>query len=412
MTENMSSEYEFSREKIEKLNNVKMVDKDEETGLELFCYTKCEASDSYLTKQCRGVVFNGNDIVMKAFPYTLEYTTDNTTIIEKTIDNMFNDCLIYDSHEGALVRLFYFSNKWFISTHRKLNAFRSKWASKESFGTLFKQALVSEVENNEKLRTALPSGDENILERFYSILDPTKQYMFLILNSPENRIVCIPPSRPTLYHVGTFINDKITMTEDIYIPYSKKHNFKSLEEMYNYVDTMDYHYSQGVILFLPNNTQFKVLNKNYYELFNARGNEPSIKYRYLQVRMDSKYNNMLYYLYPNMINVFEEYENHIYNIAKNIYKAYVERYIKKEYVSVSQEQFNVIKECHNWHCENRKENRITLEKIISVLNTQLPVRINHMIRQHISQKKTEMTTESTEITTNTESVEMSTEMTN
>ncbi len=31
--------------------------------------------------------------------------------------------------EGTLIRIFYFNDKWIITTHRKLDAFKSKWGS-------------------------------------------------------------------------------------------------------------------------------------------------------------------------------------------------------------------------------------------------------------------------------------------
>ena len=51
---------------------------------------------------------------------------------------------IYDAYEGCLLRLFNFNNKWFLSTHKKINAFRSKWSSKDSFGLMFQNALQYE----------------------------------------------------------------------------------------------------------------------------------------------------------------------------------------------------------------------------------------------------------------------------
>ena len=113
---------EFNRANIEALgSHVHLVDSDEDSKLDMFCYVKCDESDNSLLKQCRGVVFNGNDLVMKAFPYTTEY---NHTEVEEisTALGTFSDWTFYEAYEGALVRLFHFGGKWFVSTHRKLNA--------------------------------------------------------------------------------------------------------------------------------------------------------------------------------------------------------------------------------------------------------------------------------------------------
>ena len=376
------NESEFTRSAVEALGtHVRLVDNDEASGLDLFCYVRCGPTDEGLIRQCRGVVFHKNEIVMKAFPYTVEYSVADIEKIEETIKSVWSDCTFYDAHEGALIRMFNFGGKWFTSTHRKLNAFRSKWASRESFGTSFKKALESEVENNAELRVALPDGEEGLLERFQSTLNPNKQYMFLVRNSGENRIVCAAPVRDTLYHVGTFVDGELTMDEDIHIPHPTRHRFVDLNDMFSYVERLNPAQLQGVIVFAPDNKQYKIFHKEYLELFRARGNEPSIKFRYLQVRMNRKQTAMLYYLYPDMEPVFNDYENAIFDISKGIYRSYVNRFIKKNYVTVPVQEFSVIRECHSWHLEDREANRINQNKIIDILNKQSPTSINQMIRR-------------------------------
>jgi hypothetical protein len=382
------NELEFTRNAVEALGtNVRLVDTDEASGLDLFCYVNCGPTDKGIIRECRGVVFNKNDIVMKAFPYTVEYSIKDIKEIEENIGSVWNNCSFYDSHEGSLIRMFNFNGKWFTSTHRKLNAFRSKWASRESFGTAFKKALEAEVLNNKKLQEALPIGDESLLERFQSILNPNMQYMFLVRNSNENRIVCNAPIRETVYHVGTFVNGVLSMEEDIHIPHPTRHQFNNINDMFSYIEKLNPSELQGVIVFTPNNKQYKIFHTEYLELFNARGNEPSIKFRYLQVRMNKKQTDMLYYLYPEMINSFNEYENAIYEISKEIYNCYVNRFIKKNYVTVPAQEFAVIRNCHSWHLENRETNRVNQNKIIDMINNQSPTSINQMIRRYYNENK-------------------------
>ena len=286
-----------------------------------------------------------------------------------------------------------------MSTHRKLNAFRSKWASQESFGTTFKKALDNEVCNNDKLREGLPDNSQSLLERFQSTLDKSKQYMFLIRNTSSNRIVCEEPSNNKIYHVGTFVDGTFEMVEDIGIPKPQVHKFTNIQELCTYVEHIDIKNLQGVIIFTPWNKQYKILNSEYQVLFNARGNEPSIKFRYLQVRMDEELTNMLYYLYPEMEPMFTKYENAIYNISVDIYNAYIRRFIKKEYVTLPREEFGVLRECHAWHIENRNENRINFNKVMYVMNNQTPTNLNRMIRHYLLEKeKTKKETGGDELT--------------
>ena len=381
---------EFNRQNIELLPKViKNCDNDETTGLELFCYMQCDSTDSHIRKQCRGVVFKGDTLVMKGFPYTIEYNeNENQKDINENIVNIFEQCSFYEAYEGSLIRMFNYEDKWYLTTNRKLDAFRSKWASKESFGSFFKKALEVEFETNERLKNAVefnPDSDD-VIEKFQSILDKSKQYMFLLLNNNDNRIVCSAPERPTVFHVGTFVNFELTFEDDIYLNYPKKLDFNNINELYKYTNEVDYKHLQGVIVFTPNNLQYKILNKDYYELYKIRGNEPSIKFRYLQIRMNKKYNDGLHYLYPEYKDAFAEYENYICEIAKYILSSYFNRFIKHNYVTVPVEEFQVMHQCHEWHKIDRMFNKINVNKVIDVLNQQPATNINRMIRRRIMEK--------------------------
>ena len=378
---------ELNRALIESMSKqVRLVDS--QNGLDLFCYIKCGASDSDALKKCRGIVFNGDKLIINGFPYTYEFTETNEKEILKQINENLDNCTFYDSYEGALIRMFNFNNQWYITTNRKLDANKSKWSSKESFGRFFELALESEVEVNERLRENLPKDETlTLTQKFQTLLDKNKQYMFLLLNNNENRIVCDCPERPIFFHVGTFINGVLNMDEDIFVPYPQKHTFNNLNDIFKHVDKVDISKLQGIIVFAPNNIQYKIFNKEYNEYYRVRGNEPSIKFRYLQVRMDKRYNNLLHYLYPSFSKIFDDYENIIYQIGKNIHKAYFERFIRNQYIKVPPEEFAVIKMCHSFHLENRTENKINLNKVLECLNKQPATNINKMIRRFYNEEK-------------------------
>jgi hypothetical protein len=388
-----ASQTMFSRANVEaQENKIRLVDSDEETGLDLFCYNRCSNEEDDFVKQCRGLVFHGDTLVMKAFPYTTEYSHDDSTLDQVLSD--FKKWSFYSAYEGALLRLFHFSGRWFLSTHRKLNAFRSKWASRESFGTLFKRALDNEVLVNKNLASKLVEG-ENILDRFQNSLDKNKQYMFLLRNCSENRIVCTPPAvgDPLIFHVGTFANGELSMNDDIGLCYPHRHRFLNVDELVHYIETnIDPRHMQGVVCFGPSDRQIKIMHSAYMEMFRARGNEPSVKFRYLQVRMNKKMVDMLYDLYPELASTFDDYENNIYDIARGIYRAYVQRFIKKLYVTVPKEEYQVINECHSWHLTDRENNRINLDRVIQMLNKQPPTNLNHMIRRFKTEQSKKQTT--------------------
>lgn len=378
MTENM-----FSKENIKANPNIRLTDFEEDTSLELYCYNQCENSDTAFLKNCRGIVFHGEKLILKAFPYTDEYSHLNLVELQEALKN-FENFSFYKSYEGTLLRLFYFSGKWFLTTHRKLNAFKSRWSGQDSFGTLFCIALEHEYAINENFKNSLGKSGDTMLEKFYSSLDKELQYMFLLRNTNTNRIVCKQPSDTDtkLFSIGYFKNGVFFMNNVNNLKTPEKIQLNNLSELEDYfkneVNPLEF---QGLVGVSENNFKIKIIHDDYKKLFNIRGNEPSIKFRYLQLRMDKEKVIKLNQLYPDMVHVFESYEKSLFEIAKTIYKAYIQRFIKKNFITVPKEEFLVINECHTWHLSNREQNRISIEKVIAVLNRQPPININAMIRR-------------------------------
>lgn len=386
-SDSLTSEITLTRENIEKYlsNKVKLINSQD--GLDQFCYTSCNKNDSNIIMECRGIVFDKDTLISKCFPYTVEYTEQDDPEI-KTLNLDLNSCQFYTSYEGCTIKMFNYNDKWYVSTNRKLNCFLSKWASKVSFGDFFVDALTYQFENNERLRenVKFEKGVDNPIDVFTTaVLDKNKQYVFLLLNNSENRIVCDSPEAPTIFHVGTFSNNDgnfvLSMDEDIYIPYPERHSFSTLEQIYDHVYKTDYQKTQGIVVFAPNNKQYKILNLEYRQLYDARGNEPSINYRYLQVRMDVDKNKMIRYLYPTFISNFEEYENYLYDTAKLIYRSYVDRFINKKNVTLPKEEYRIMSAAHTWYLSNRDENKISLLKVIDIMNEQQPTLLNSIIKR-------------------------------
>lgn len=379
------------RSDLENSENIKLVDSliiSENKTLDMFCYTKCDNEEKDFVKRCRGVVFKKNDLVFQGFSYTPEFNETNNEEISNVLGEDLSKVMFYESMEGAIIRLFYFENRWILSTHRKLDAFKSRWSSKESFGLMFKNALQSEYDSNTEFMNLIEkSTGNNILERFYTNLNKNLSYMFLVANNSENRIVCLQPERPRVYFVGTFNSSfDFCMDNHTFVPMPKQHHFSSVNELTEFVYRTRPEEVQGVICFLPNNTQVKVLSSLYQKYFSVRNNEASLKFRYLQVRNNPELREMMYELYPLYNADFVNYENHIENICRNIYSYYVSRFINGNFITVPAEEYEVMQLCHTWHKQDRKSNRISLEKIYEVFNTRRPVSINHMIKREILEK--------------------------
>jgi hypothetical protein len=366
-------------------NKVRLVDSDETNNLELYCYLNISDVDDPILEKCRGVVFNGDNLIVEAYPHTEEIIDSNVALIKQKMADNFDKYSIFESHEGCLIRMFWFNDRWNISTHRKLNAFRSKWASKESFGTIFKRSIENLYNYDENFRNAVGDSELPLFERYQNVLDKNNQYMFLLKNTFDNRIVCCAPEKPVVYHAGTMKDGKLDINDDCHIPHAKKLHFKDVDNMLEYIDQeMDVTRYQGVICFSndENLKHLKIIKEEYDDFFKARGNESSIKFRYLQVRSTNRnYTDKLYMLYPHMVSCFEETEKIICQIGTEIYNSYVNRFIRKKFVTLPTEDYAVMRECHKWHELDRSTNRVDEQKVMEVLNQQPPTAINKMIRR-------------------------------
>lgn len=393
MSTSMISIDNFTKEFVESLDpKVKQVDKID--NIELYCYTTCSDDDDEQVKACRGIVFNGDDLVLKAFSYTPEYTCDQFTQLDDTYHDT-SKYTFFESYEGALIRVFHIDDKWFISTHRRLDAFKSKWASRTSFGTFFSMALEYEFSTSPAFKDFVLSSEidesESILYKFISKLNKEHQYMFILQNNNENRIVCTPPQYPRVIHVGTFTKPNgepsHPVDDNVHLMTPKKYTFSTLEDAFEYVEQMDYTKLQGLVMFTGPVDQIKLVNRTYKYLSELRYNEPSIKNRYLQLRMDTNKRKDFEELYPEYQSQFDQYENIIYNIADTIFHAYLTRFIHKQYKKMPPDEYSIMKECHAWHVEDRKNHHISLDKVIQVLNEQPVPKLNRMIRKYITDQR-------------------------
>jgi hypothetical protein len=392
MQQQQTQEDRFSRTFIESLYpKVKKIDSDE--NIDLFCYTTCDDSDPVHIRSCRGLVFNKDKLVLKAYSYNPDYTTSDYERLNATYPDV-SKFTFFDSYEGSLIRVFFTCDKWYVSTHRRLDAFKSKWSSRVSFGDCFLKSLEYEFSTSDAFRQRIlssPMETENttatILEKFLSTLDTGRQYMFLLQNNNENRIVCDSVEYPTVFHVGTFIVDgclDLDINVDLSTP--KKHSFSTMREVVDYVKSTDYTKIQGVIMF-SETEQIKIMTTEYMYYFNLRGNEASIKNRYLQIRMDSEKKKSFQELYHSHQQVFDELEDVIYDISLQIFNAYLNRFIHKKHVTMPPEEYSVMKECHSWHILDRTHNHISMEKVMSTLNSQSPPKINKMIRRYFNNQR-------------------------
>ena len=331
---------------------------DDDGTVQIYSYKFCGNSSPDGLKKIRGVVFSGEKSLFSSLGYTEEYSENDKEIV--STKGVVEKLSIFRSEEGTLIRLFYTNNKWYVSTNRKLDAFHSRWGTTTSFGEIFKESL-----------RYLSKKDEDPVQELFDRLDKNNVYFFLIRNTKENRIVSLPPSHPTVFHVGTLLDGKtFDLTIETGIPKQDKLNFQSWDDVFTHVQDVNHLDCQGVIVFYEDGTQFKIINAKYQLYSQVRGNESSVNFRYLQVRNNPTYIRLIHELYPENINKFVLYENTIAIIAKQIHNSYINRFVNKNQVVVSKEEYRIIRECHGWHISDREKNKVTLNVVLRVLGEQ------------------------------------------
>jgi len=361
------------------IENLQVVDEDQ--SLKLYSYTECSKTCDDLTKLQRSVVKDteGN-LVAISLPYTDEYIVTHEP---ETVEIDLKEYNVYPSVEGTLMRVFHHKDKWYITTNRKLDAFKSYWSSHFSFGQLF-------------VTNVLHIYKENNIESFFQRLDTNKIYFFLLKPTTESRIVChIDSNSPSLYFVGTLNKEKtleeyggLEMDEKVLPEIARMESitFDTVEEMMEYVKNVNVWQYQGVILFHKSkNKQIKFMNEYYKQLWGVRNNNPNLFLRYFEIRKDKKKLETFFKLYPKFVSMADRFENEIIEVGKHLHHAYVERYIRKQYVSLPKQEYVILKKAHDWHNENRDCNRIYRMKVMALLEEENPIHLYHIIKKRITQ---------------------------
>ena len=345
----------------------------------------------------KGAVFEASRQVMRPFPRVKDVKVSEGADPEvaagfKLTDADVSSMVFTDHHEGALIRVYYAAGSWQISTQRKIDAFKSRWSGPTSFGQMWVTAIEEQVKCNSAFAARVSGNTGNVLSSFFKTLDTNCQYLFVVRHNEENRIVCDAPDSPMLYHVGTFSNGSILRVDNsanppaadrrqtLDLPTPRVYTFPTFASLQTHVRGLDSTQVSGCLGRTKDNKWYKFQNDTYLRKEKIRGNEPSLRFRYIQVRLDGATVEDLYQLFPTQASVFDECEDNLYAIAKYIHKAYMDRFIRRQFVQLEREFFSVMRICHEWHKMDRQYNKVDLDKVIEVLNTRYDHVLNKMIR--------------------------------
>ena len=340
-----------------------------------------------MNKDGKGTICEGDGkrVVCRNFENATDIIVDDPESQANLQDTAFpfKGVEFYHAYEGTIIRLYFHQDKWCLATNKRVDAFTSRWAVQRSHGDLFLDALGQYYHN---------ADESNVLQQLTSELDTDTQYMFLLGNINEN--VVVARTEEPIYCIGSFKDDKFIYPHDIGFIKSPEPvvGLHTWEDIFRYVNGLNFLCFQGVIAIIPRGEDrqplhLKLVNQDYFQLQKIRGNVPNLEFRYLEIRMDRDKYNAFRGLYSEYLDVFQDQENTLFDIAQEIYKSYNRRYRHKEYVNENGLFVTVMKAAHSWHMSDPANNKVRLTTIIEHLNKVSPPRLHRAIKINAANSK-------------------------
>lgn len=304
---------------------------------------------------------------------------------------------VYESVEGTMLRVHYSSDRWHVSTNRKLNAYQSRWSSPRTFGEQMEAVLRHLVPVEEE---ATPES-MHTMSSFLASLDPSQVYSFLLRNEESNRIQCTVPETwadklvyvgrhplgaPPAFDTWTFAEDDSERGAHALLsplPTLRRVDVSGTwRDVHALANTLSPTDAQGILcLHVPSGRAVKVFSDAYREAVRIRGAHPNIRVRYLEVRGDAALRDALRQHFPFYQSTFDEVERALHHATLHLQGAYVQRYIRNDRsVMLPRDEFVFIKRVHEHYLQDRDNNRVYPQTIRNMLDALPPAQLHRVLK--------------------------------
>jgi hypothetical protein len=377
----------------------------------VYHYVTCDEKSPAHVQATRGTIRRATDgkIVCATAGFTPEHVGKNDASLAAARWVLAQPGLrLTTSVEATNVRVWFDaigtegSGQWRISTFKKLSAYKSRWGSRDTHGDLFEAAVAAHVaqefaNGNPNFSAGdFSEGITRIRDAFLATLRRDRIYTFAVCPRESNRVVCKAPEVPTMYFSGEYDASRFVPLDanTSGVPRAVKiEKPETAEEFLDMVEAMDPKKAQGVIASWGEYTAetcaghpygaIKFTSSAYKALEDVRGNVPSIPFRYLQLRGDDKMRNALIDLYPEAYDSFVNYECILTAVGSEIHAGYVARYLDRQFVTLPQEQFYVMRALHDLYLQDPKKYRMPRNSttlVMQYLNGLDAFQLNRLIR--------------------------------
>jgi hypothetical protein len=337
-------------------------------------------------KEYRGIIKNSEDkIICKTFSFTPEFASNDSENINKYVIPFIQNpnVICLPAYEGCLVRLFNYKDKWYVSTHKKIDAFTSKWGSDRTFGDLFLDAH----RHSEEYKECLSYTNEEMFKYFDRIYDKDTVYVFILKNCLENRIVCCASEQPQFEPILKIKGGSKSFQTEYEENYTKDFTDEKLNDLMCKVDITK---TQGYVFINKETLQsIKIIRDDYIFYAMIRNNQPNILYRFIEIQQsgDEKNVSYLYQLYPERKEYFEHFMHTIDDICINIYRRYRNRFVRKQVSIAPQEQYYIMKELHDNFIKSEKIDIVTQEKVTKYVYSLPPAKLLNLYTAYVTRKE-------------------------
>lgn len=361
ITDNNISDYESLVQDLTQKFNIKF----KEDGDLFLMYQDIDEkqyNDVDLVRNCNGLIAHKSDLKIACYSFDkcLEVDENSNTIHSKIdLDNI----RVEKTYEGSLIRVYYYNNKWHISTKKCIDASKAYWISKKSFYDLFLESLSDNFDFNN--------------------LSVDNCYSFLLCH-PENNII-EKNNDYKLYHLSTrninsleIVDHNINIIKPFVYNYINKENIAIV--FYNLDLTLD-----GYMLIDIHGNRQKIESNVYKKIKLLWGNTTNRVYRYLDLRKnESDLKDYAYYFTSDCI-LFKNIEKALIKFGKRVHAYYMSKNIKKTGEQLVYPYNKITYSIHGQYLKNRYP--VTLTTVMYYLN-QLDVKqLYHYLNIFINDKE-------------------------
>mgnify|MGYP006102946753 CR=1 FL=1 len=291
---------------------------------------------SELERACRGLII---DIITgKIICSSNTGTIDLESFIKKV---PLEECVIERNYEGTLINVYFYKNRWNISTKFCINSENSKFRSKKSFRQYF----------------------DDLFKVDYANLDKNFTYSFL-LQIPTNRLVT-KINKKNIYHLETQNNitgEKIDINIGVQKPEVLKLEEKNLLGIQSFRDinrelsNLDWG-KRGFMLYSHDRKyRCSLINPNYNAIYELVKNQSNISFLILE----SLYfkNNLEKYIeyFPEYTITLDRVKQDFNNLITRLFNRYKEAYCYKncEHADIEEKYKSILNKVHKLYKINHR----------------------------------------------------------